>query len=183
MERLIPHALSALRLVLAYPFFLAMGDETAIVALGAGLLFATAVVTDVLDGRMARRLGTASAWGRGLDHTADFVFVVLGLLGASLRGALTPWLPIVVAAAFIQYVGDSFLFRAKRGLRMSSLGQWNGIFYFVPVAGDILARLGLAFLAPAVRLVAAALVVTTLLSMGERALALYRSLRKARGSP
>ena len=122
MERLIPHALSALRLVLAYPFFLAMGDETAIVALGAGLLFATAVVTDVLDGRMARRLGTASAWGRGLDHTADFAFVVLGLLGASLRGALTPWLPIVVAAAFIQYVGDSFLFRAKQGLRMSWLG-------------------------------------------------------------
>jgi phosphatidylglycerophosphate synthase len=183
MDRLIAHALSVLRLALAYPFFLAMGEEAPIVALGAALLFVTAVATDILDGWVARRLGTASPAGRVLDHIADFVFVVLGLLGAALRGALTLWLPILVAAAFLQYAGDSRLVRAREGLLMSPLGRWNGILYFVPLGGDILVRLGLSMLAPAVRLVAAALVVTTLLSMGERALALFRSRRKSPGSP
>jgi phosphatidylglycerophosphate synthase len=180
--RLIPHALSVARIALAYPFLLAMRGEGTGAALLAALLFSLAVTSDVLDGRAARRLGTASAKGRLLDHTADFTFVVLGLVGAAMKGALSPWLPIVVTLAFLQYVTDSWLVQPREGLRMSRLGRWNGILYFFPLAGDILARLVLPQLVPAVRLVALALVITTLLSMAERALALYRVRRTAPGS-
>ena len=36
----------------------------------AALLFAAVVASDVLDGRLARRLGCASVFGRFLDHGA-----------------------------------------------------------------------------------------------------------------
>jgi CDP-diacylglycerol--glycerol-3-phosphate 3-phosphatidyltransferase len=174
---LIPHALSSVRLVLAYPFFLSMRAEGFGEALLGAVFFGIAVGTDLLDGRLARRFGTASARGRALDHTADFVFVVAGLAGAALRGALPMALPILVTLAFAQYAVDSLLIHRSGELRMSSLGRWNGVLYFVPLGGDLLVRLGLSWLALAVRLVSWGLVLTTTLSMAERARAVARSRR------
>ncbi|MEE8556606.1 MAG: CDP-alcohol phosphatidyltransferase family protein [Myxococcota bacterium] len=183
MARLIPHLITGLRLAIAYPFFLAMRGDPSDVATLAALLFVLAIATDLADGRLARWLGTESSLGRSLDHSADCVFVVSGLLGAAMRGALPYWLPIAVLVAFLQYTVDSFLLQGRSGLRMSRLGRWNGILYFVPLAGDILVRLGLGGLAPVVLLLSWGLVLTTLLSMGLRAWGLVRSLRTAPGSP
>ena len=179
---MIPHLLSGSRFVLAFPFFLAMGMQGADAALVAAACFVVAVVTDLLDGALARRLGTASARGRTLDHTADFVFVVAGLLGAAGRGALPVWLPIVVGLAFAQYVVDSLLLEGREQLRMSAIGRWNGILYFVPPAGDMLVRLGAGLLSPAVVALSWALVFTTLVSMGERGWRSWRLRRTAPGS-
>jgi phosphatidylglycerophosphate synthase len=145
----------------------------------AAACFVLAVASDLVDGRLARRLGSASALGRLLDHGADCVFVASGLLGAASREAVPIWLPLLVALAFVQYVADSMLIEARGELRMSPLGRWNGILYFVPLAGDILVALGAAFLALAVRALAWGLVFTTLLSMAERARLLLRSHRRA----
>jgi phosphatidylglycerophosphate synthase len=180
--RLIPHALSGSRILLAYPFFLAMRAEEATAALAGAILFGVAVGTDLLDGWLARRLGTASAAGRLIDHTADCTFVVVGLAGAAARGAVPLMLAVLVALAFLQYAGDSFLVHRHRTLRMSSLGRWNGVLYFVPLAGDLLVRLGFPELSTAVRLLSWALVVTTVVSMGERARAVVLSRRTAPGS-
>ena len=182
MGRLIPDLLSLSRLALAYPFFRAMQLDGSSAAWVAAACFVAAVVTDLLDGRLARRLGTVSARGRALDHTSDFVFVASGLFGAAIRGALPVWLPLLVSLAFLQYVLDSLVLHRSRELRLSRLGRWNGVLYFVPAAGDILVRLGFALLAPAVPLVAWALVFTTLLSMGERARSGWLSRRRAPGS-
>jgi phosphatidylglycerophosphate synthase len=168
--------------VLAYPFFRAMGMEGGDAALIAAACFVVAVATDLLDGALARRLGTASARGRTLDHTADFLFVVAGLLGAAGRGALPFLLPIVVGLAFAQYVVDSLLLEGREQLRMSRLGRWNGVLYFFPPAGDMLVRLGLGLLAPAVVGLSWALVLTTLASMGERGWRSWSLRRRAPGS-
>jgi phosphatidylglycerophosphate synthase len=182
LARLIPDILSGARVVLAYPFFRAMGMEGGDAALVAAACFVVAVATDLLDGALARRLGTAGARGRTLDHTADFLFVVAGLLGAASRGALPLSLPIVVSLAFAQYVVDSLLLEGRAQLRMSPLGRWNGVLYFVPAAGDILVRLGIGLLSPAVVALSWALVFTTLASMGERGWRSWNLRQKAPGS-
>ncbi len=178
---MIADALSVLRLLLAVPFALAMREADFGAAVWSGLLVSIAIATDLLDGRIARRLGTVSTHGRALDHGADVAIVLAGLCGAASRGAV-PWLlPLLVGMAFAQYAFDSFLVHRQRTLRMSSLGRWNGILYFVPIVGDVLVRLGL----PAgslVRLIAWGLVVTTLLSMADR-LRAPLSGRTAPGSP
>jgi phosphatidylglycerophosphate synthase len=167
--------LSLLRLLLVVPF-------AALVALGgswnavlAATLFCVAIATDLADGRIARARGTESALGRALDHGADFLFVNGGLMAAASREALTWLLPALVAFAFAQYVVDSFLLHRARELRMSALGRWNGILYFVPLGGAILVELGLDFLAEPTRWVAWALVASTVASIADRALAARRA--------
>lgn len=181
MGGLIPNLLSLSRIILAWPLYRAMESPGEGEARLAALLFLVAVATDLADGRLARRLGTASARGRALDHTSDCVFVVSGLAGAATRGALTGWLPVLVGAAFVQYAVDSWFFHRAGSLRMSPLGRWNGVLYFVPIAGDVLVRLGLPALAPAVRGLAVGLCLTSLLSMGERLRAVW--FRRAPDSP
>ena len=177
------NALTAARVLLAVPFAFLMAQAGAWSAALAGLVLAAAVATDLLDGLLARRRGAATAAGRLFDHTADCLFVTSGLAAGALRGVF-PWvLPVLVAAAFTQYVVDSYWGHRGRALRTSALGRWNGILYFVPLAGDVLARLGLRALGPVVIVLAWALVVSTVISMGERLWALTLVRRTARGSP
>lgn len=167
------NALSGLRLLSAPVFAFALAEGRTGLAF---LLFWFAVVTDLLDGRVARARGEASALGGLLDHLADATFVTLGLLAAATRGAAPHVLPVLVALAFAQYAADS---RALRGelLRASALGRLNGIAYFVPL-GTVAVRdaLGLAFPSDAwIRLLGWLLVGSTLLSMLDRAHALLRT--------
>ncbi|MEE9279583.1 MAG: CDP-alcohol phosphatidyltransferase family protein [Myxococcota bacterium] len=168
------NALSLLRLTLVPPLAWAiLGGGTA-AARVAALLFVVAIASDLLDGRIARRRGTTSALGRALDHGSDFAFVASGLAAAAVRGVV-PWLlPGLVALAFAQYAVDSYLLQRTRRLRMSALGRWNGILYFVPLGGVILVDLGADVLAVLIAPVSWALVVSTLASMADRLLELGR---------
>ena len=169
--------LSITRLLLSVPLALLVAQSSWPSAVLAATLVCVAIATDIADGRLARARGTASALGRVLDHGADFSFVNGGLAAAAGTGAL-PWLlPALVAVAFLQYVVDSYWLHRARELRMSALGRWNGIAYFVPLGGAILVELGLDFLAGPTRWVAWALVVSTLASIADRALAARRSPR------
>jgi phosphatidylglycerophosphate synthase len=124
-------------------FALAPACALAIAAGGwrlAGLIFVAAVLTDLLDGPMARRLAEASPLGGVLDHATDAWFVALATAALAWQGFL-PWpLPILIAAAFTQYVLDSAALRGHP-LRGSWLGRWNGIAYFM-VCGLLLLQLG-----------------------------------------
>jgi phosphatidylglycerophosphate synthase len=158
-----------LRLALVGPFFWTMLQPDSRSAAWAAGCLALAVASDLLDGPVARWQGRASAFGRLFDHATDCAFVTAGLCAAAARQAL-PWLlPALVLAAFAQYVLDSLWRARSRQLRMSSLGRWNGILYFAPLVGDVLARLALPDLASAVHALAWLLVGTTLLSMADRA--------------
>ena len=172
------HALTAVRLLLTVPIGLLMasGDDRAPVAAACALI--VAIATDLLDGPVARRSGTASAFGGVFDHTTDCLFVVCGLAGGVTRGAF-PWLlPTLVAAAFAQYLVDSYWLHRHRRLRGSRLGRYNGILYFVPLCGDTLVRLGLEFLRPAVLLVCWLLVLSTVVSMTQRLIMSARQVRQ-----
>lgn len=156
------------------PFFaqaLAAGSWTS-----AALLFWLAVATDLADGRLARARGESSRAGAILDHASDALFVVVGLAVLATQGRVATALPALVAVAFVQYVLDS-RWLAGRPLRASGLGRWNGILYFVPL-GIVSTREALGWGWPAdveVGVIAWILVASTLVSIGDRALALLRA--------
>lgn len=139
--------------------------------LAAGV-FVGAVASDVADGIVARRRGTASALGGVLDHTADAIFVAatlwaLAYVEAQQRVDMVPGvLPLFVALAFLQYLLDSKAL-AGRPLRASGLGRVNGIAYFA-LAGTVIGReaLGWHWLWPeAIYWAGLAVLVSTLASM------------------
>ncbi|MBI4272150.1 MAG: CDP-alcohol phosphatidyltransferase family protein [Candidatus Rokubacteria bacterium] len=178
------NALTGVRLLLIVPFAVLMARGDARSAILAALVLAAAIATDLLDGPVARRRGTATAASAAFDHTTDFLFVTSGLAAGAARGAF-PWiLPALVAVAFTQYVVDSYWLHRDRRLRASRLGRCNGILYFVPLAGDILVRWGLPALEPLLGIVVWGLVASTVLSITERlVLALPRRERLAGRAP
>ena len=170
------HLLTAVRLGLALPLAAAFARPDFLGAGVVAVLLALALATDYADGIVARRRGTASAAGQLFDHATDCLFVTAGLTGAALAGAVPLALPVLVVVAFGQYVFDSYLVHRQKRLRMSTIGRWNGIGYFVPLVVIAAARLeavpGLtAVLMLATRLTAYALIVSTVVSIADRATA------------
>lgn len=162
------NALTTLRLVLVLPFvfFMAKGDSRS--AAAALIIWLVALTTDLLDGPIARRRGTVSAFGRTFDHATDFLFVTSGISAGAWRGAF-PWiLPICITAAFAQYVIDSYWIHTQAGLRASKLGRYNGMLYFAPLCIDALIRLGVGSLGPLLGVLVWVLVVSTIVSMWQR---------------
>ncbi len=141
----------------------------------AGGLFTLAVLTDLADGPMARRFHHASPAGGLFDHATDALYVSACLAALAAGGYLNVWLPALVLLAFAQYLADS---RALAGaeLKTSFLGRNNGIAYYVLTGIPVMREaLGLAW--PPDAWIAALgwlLLITTLASMGDRALAVLR---------
>ena len=162
------NALTAVRLLLVVPFafFMTKGDvRFAVFALVAWVV---ALITDFADGPIARRRGTVTALSGTFDHTTDFLFVTSGLFAGAYRGVF-PWiLPVLIVAAFSQYVIDSYWIHRHSKLRGSKLGRYNGMLYFVPTCMEIVIRMGAHFLQPLLSLLVWALVLSTVVSMGQR---------------
>jgi phosphatidylglycerophosphate synthase len=136
----------------------------------------------VADGRIARRREEDSPLGGVLDHAVDATFVTAGTAALASQGVLPLLLPVLIAAAFVQYALASRT--PSGGLRGSRLGRWNGIAYYAAVAVPLVRdAAGLAWPAPAlVRALGWLLVATTLVSMAGRLRLALRS-RRAPGSP
>ena len=141
----------------------------------AGALFTLAVITDFADGPIARSRGEATPLGGLFDHATDATFVSGNLAALAFLGMINPWLPGLVALAFIQYMLDS---RALAGavLKTSLIGRYNGIAYFVMLGIPVMREaLGLTWPVDSwIGILAWILVITTAISMLDRALALLR---------
>ena len=173
---MVAHLLTGVRLVIVVPTALAFAHWAPGGPLLPAAFVAVAIATDYYDGIVARRLGTASPAGMLFDHSTDFLFVTGGLSGASTAGAVPLVLPLLIVVAFSQYVIDSYFLYRQKQLRMSRLGRWNGILYFVPLVIIALARLP--FLSGAEGVLGALalgvswlLVLSTLVSIVDRAVA------------
>ena len=113
------------------PFtFLAIIDGSYVLGLA---LFCLAIITDAIDGPIARNAGNASPLGGKLDHGADAMYVTLCLTALAYKGFISWALPPLVIIAFLQYLFDSNALKKQQPLRSSQLGRYNGIAYFVLV--------------------------------------------------
>lgn len=162
--------LSALRLATVAPCVLAvLGLHWRIAA----ACFVVAVATDLLDGPLARHRGEASPLGGLFDHGSDAVFVASSLMALAMLDRVPAILPVLVVAAFLQYVFDSQAL-AGRSLRTSQLGRWNGIGYYVLVGIAVISEALELGWPPGtwVTIIGWTLVVSTAASMADRARAL-----------
>ena len=134
--------------------------------LPAGFTFVAAILSDLIDGPLARYLGEASILGGKLDHSADAFFVVVILAALAAQGIVTPLLPFLITIAFLQYVFDSGV-RTQQPLKASRLGRFNGIAYFIaagiPITQNAIERSWVS--EESIRFGAWVLIVSTLISM------------------
>ena len=145
----------------------------------ASLVFTLAVISDFLDGPVARRFSHATRLGGLLDHATDALFVSICLATLAWVGLVNVFLPVLVLAAFLQYTFDSKALSGQ-SLRTSWLGRSNGIAYFVAVGIPVI-RNGLGWGFPPdtwIKLFAWVLVATSVLSMLDRAATLIRTRKQ-----
>lgn len=95
----IPNALTMLRIVLVPVFVLVMlADDGASTSmrLWATLIFVVAMLTDWLDGDLARKQGLVTNFGKIADPIADKALIGAALICLSLIGELAWWVTVVI---------------------------------------------------------------------------------------
>ncbi len=145
----------------------------------AAVLFTIAVVSDVYDGRLARRFNQQTHFGGAFDHTTDALFVAACCAVMASQQLVAVALAPLILLSFIQYLLDSKAL-AGQPLRASIIGRCNGIAYFALVGTVIGAQvLGFTWILVLAKWAAMLLVFSTIISMLDRAIALFGIRKKA----
>jgi CDP-diacylglycerol--glycerol-3-phosphate 3-phosphatidyltransferase len=92
----LPNKLTLVRIGLAPLFVVAVALSHFYAYLAALVLLALAALTDLADGRIARKTGTRSAFGEFADPLADKLFVVTALVSFAAVDAVPWWLALIV---------------------------------------------------------------------------------------
>ena len=136
--------------------------------LAASLLLILAILSDIFDGRIARRKKQDSAFGGLLDHSCDAFLVAVLLFVLSKTHGIPLFLPLLVLGSFLQYVLDSKALSGHK-LRTSFLGRSNGIAYYVLASICIFTEgLGINLSGNLFIVFAWVLISSTIVSMSER---------------
>jgi phosphatidylglycerophosphate synthase len=97
----LPNMLSGIRIVFAGLILWFLLIEVFNISL---YLFIAAALTDLMDGALARKLGTDSRTGAYIDVSADFILVFLTSLGLILIKVFPVWLLILEGLMFGQFI-------------------------------------------------------------------------------
>ena len=140
----------------------------------AALVLFVAIISDIFDGKIARKMSQATAFGGLFDHATDAIFVSSAAWALAQLGFINGFLWILILLAFAQYTLDSKALSGQ-SLRSSKLGRYNGIAYFVLICVGVgLQCLTLQILNPILHWAALALIATSLVSMGDRLYSLIK---------
>ena len=157
----VPNMLTMLRLVIV-PVFVALlfangGHDPKWRAL-AWASFAIAMITDLFDGELARRMGLVSDFGKIADPIADKAIMGAALIGLSVLGDLWWWVTIVILAREIGITLLRFwvirigVIPASRGGKLKTLTQGIAVGMYVLVLTGPLAELRAVLMGVAVAL-------------------------------
>jgi cardiolipin synthase len=84
-------------------------------------------ITDLLDGRLARRLGQSSSFGKSLDSTIDFVLIYCLFIAFYAAGRLATWQFAFLYLAMLGILSLQFAQAAGGGeMAATSLGKVTG---------------------------------------------------------
>ncbi len=136
----LPNALTVLRLILV-PVFLVLlflHPEEFSWRLGATVAFAVAILTDLFDGRIARRYDLVSDFGKIWDPIADKALTGAAFISLSILGELPWWITIIILvrewgitwmrAAMLKYA----VMAAAAGGKLKTVLQSIALIMFLP---------------------------------------------------
>jgi CDP-diacylglycerol---glycerol-3-phosphate 3-phosphatidyltransferase len=141
----VANLLTGLRIVLVPVFLVALfvddGHQT-MWRMVAFAIFATAVITDHVDGRIARTYDLVTEFGKLADPIADKALIGAALIGLSLLGELPWWVTVVIIAREVLVTALRFIvirrgvIPASRGGKLKTLVQAVAIGLFImPLTG------------------------------------------------
>ena len=97
----IPSIISSLRIAVLPLFIYDYNPANIVPCL---ILLAFSAATDFFDGYLARKLGATSRFGAYYDATTDFTLVIGAFGFFAIKGFYPIWLPLLIAASFVQFL-------------------------------------------------------------------------------
>lgn len=128
LKRITPNALTILRLILfPVPFILLFINPISVMMrLITTAVFVIIILTDMADGRFARRWNVVSDFGKFWDPLADKFFMIATLLGLCLFGLFpAPWGWIYLGYTFVRELGVT-IWRVIRAPHVVIPADWWG---------------------------------------------------------
>lgn len=128
---------TVLRILLAPVFvwlLLSDGGEDGVLRWVAAALFVVAIITDSVDGRIARRRNLVTDFGKLVDPIADKILVGGALIALSILGDLPWWVTIVILVREIGITVFRFLALRDRVIPASIWGKVKTVLQAVAVS-------------------------------------------------
>ena len=94
----VPNFLTVVRILLVPVLVVALLEKTGDGDLLAAIVFATASVTDAVDGYLARARGSVTTFGKLMDPIADKLLIIAALVALVSLGRLDAWVAMVIIA-------------------------------------------------------------------------------------
>jgi cardiolipin synthase len=143
VQRLLPNALTVLRLLLAPVIAWLLWRRHDALALP---LFLFAALSDFFDGMLARRWQQRSRFGAVVDPLADKATGVLVVVVLTLQGSLPLWFAAAVVVRDVVILGGALAYHARFGrveMAPSAISKLNTALLFLLLLGVLCARAGL----------------------------------------
>jgi len=94
----VPNVLTVIRILLVPVLVVALLDKTHGGDLLAAIVFATASLTDAVDGHLARASGSVTTFGKLMDPLADKLLIIAALVSLVSLGRVQAWVAMVIIA-------------------------------------------------------------------------------------
>jgi cardiolipin synthase len=136
----IPNLLTLVRIIMT-PFILIELSKGRYLA--GGWMFGAAAFTDILDGGLARRLGTQSKVGQYFDPIADKILLSCIYIGLAIGRAVPLWIVVLIFARDFWILGLSAIalkFTGYRNLQPSLWGKASTFFQIMAAVAVMAAR-------------------------------------------
>lgn len=128
---LIPSFISIIRIALAPLLFLSFFNDFKVFSF---IIFMSAILTDALDGYLARKLDVTSNFGAYLDTAADFILILTAFSAFVITGLYPYWIMILIIFMFLQFILTS-------GIKTpvyDPFGKYYGSFLFLSIGITLL---------------------------------------------
>ena len=130
----LPNKLTVLRVVLV-PFFVAallISKTTESMKWAALVLFIVASLTDLLDGKIARKYNLVTTFGKFMDPLADKVLTISGMICLIELGRIPSWIVVIIVAR--EFIISGFrLIATEHGIVIAAnyWGKWKTTFQMI----------------------------------------------------
>lgn len=171
-----PNVLTALRVLLVPVVAALVLADTDAARWGACAVFVIAALTDIADGRLARRNGGVTRFGELVDPLADKLLVGVALVLLAALGEVAWWIAVVILAreAAVTLLRARLVTRRRLVMPASAWGKAKTLAQVIAIA-IALAPVGRGWPGTAALLVAVALTVWSGIEYGFRAARLVRA--------
>ena len=127
----VPNILTMARVILIFPFAVLLlggqkgwfGSNLLIPDILADIIFIIASLTDMLDGKLARRLGLVTNFGKFMDPLADKLLVCTALIALQAMNRIPAWIVMIIIAR--EFIISGFRLVAAEAGKVIAASWWG----------------------------------------------------------